>query len=74
MLRRLALLAVVSVAAACTPGASPADDLVTTPPTTPGASLETTMPSLDPSASPDESAEPSESPEDSAEPSGSAAP
>lgn len=68
MLRRLALLAVVIVAAACTPGASPADDLETTPPMTPGASLETTLPS------PDESAEPSESPDDSTEPSGSAAP
>jgi hypothetical protein len=72
MLRRLALLAVVAVAAACTPGASPADDLETTPLTTPGATLESTMPSGSPA---DGSEEPSESPADeSEEPSASAAP
>ncbi|HEX5589731.1 MAG TPA: hypothetical protein VFX65_05535 [Candidatus Limnocylindrales bacterium] len=57
MIRRLALLAVLVVAAACTPGTSPSDGLETTPPlTTPDASLETTMPSTDlPTESPSES-------------------
>jgi hypothetical protein len=64
MIRRLALLAVVIVAAACTPGSSPSDALETVPGVTAEPTLESTMPSIEPTTElPSES--PSELPSDS---------
>ena len=68
MIRRLSLLAVVVVAAACSPGTSPADGLETLPAVTAEPTLESTMPSGEPTTElPSESpAEPpSELPSDS---------
>lgn len=63
MNRRLALLAVVLVAAACTPASSPSGGLETTPPlATPGPTLESSMPSMEASSSPEMSPSSSESP------------
>jgi hypothetical protein len=67
MIRRLALLAVVIVASACSPGTSPSDGLETVPGMTAEPTLESTMPSIEPttelpSESPSESDLPSDSP------------
>lgn len=67
MNRRLALLAVVLVAAACTPASSPSGGLETTPPlSTPGPTLESSMPSSTPSM--EASSSPELSPGSSASP------
>ena len=72
MIRRLAFVAVVIVAAACTPGTSPSDALETVPGVTAEPTLESTMPSNEPSELPSES--PSESPSELPSDSPSASP
>lgn len=67
MIRRLALLAVLAVAAACTPGSSPADGLETTPPltspdTTTTETTETTETEMTDTTTDGTETEPTESP------------
>ena len=62
MIRRLALLAVLVLAAACTPASSPTDGLATdgvvpTPEVTPGLESPGESPAESPEESPDESPE-----------------